>query len=63
MPESLAGLPYLRQLDLRSNRLGQLPDWLALMSSLEKLDLRWNEIDPSLPLLSELERRGCVVLT
>ncbi|MFJ4771056.1 leucine-rich repeat domain-containing protein, partial [Streptomyces uncialis] len=63
VPESLAGLPRLRQIDLRSNRLGQLPDWLALMPSLEKLDLRWNEVDPSLPLLSELERLGCLVLT
>jgi hypothetical protein len=33
------------------------------MPSLEKLDLRWNEIDPSLPLLAELDRQGCVVLT
>ncbi|MBB4987552.1 hypothetical protein GGE06_008525 [Streptomyces sp. SFB5A] len=32
------------------------------MPVLEKLDLRWNTCEPSPPLLTELERRGCVVL-
>ncbi|MFF3611818.1 hypothetical protein [Streptomyces sp. NPDC002580] len=41
MPDSLAGLPRLRQIGLRSNNLGRLPGRLALMPSLEKLDLRW----------------------
>lgn len=62
LPPSLASLPRLRQIDLRTNRLSHLPGWLTLLPSLEKLDLRWNDIDPSLPLLTELERRGCVVL-
>ncbi len=33
------------------------------MPSLEKLDLRWNKVDPSLPLLGKLEQLGCIVLT
>lgn len=62
VPRPLARLPLLRRIDLRGNRLGGLPDWLARLPSLERLDLRWNGIDPSLPLVAELERRGCFVL-
>lgn len=54
---------YATIVDLRSNHLGRLPDWLTLMPSPEKLDPRWNGVDPSLPLISELERLGCFVLT
>lgn len=62
LPETLAGLPRLRQLDVRSNRLTRLPDWVVDMPALEKLDVRWNACEPSPSLLTELERRGCVVL-
>jgi Leucine-rich repeat (LRR) protein len=62
LPHVLADLPRLRQLDVRSNRLTALPDWVLDMPSLEKLDLRWNECAPSAAQLTELQRRGCVVL-
>lgn len=47
---------------VRSNRLTRLPDWVVDMPALEKLDVRWNACEPSPSLLTELERRGCVVL-
>nr|WP_275409319.1 leucine-rich repeat domain-containing protein [Streptomyces sp. SID12501] len=62
LPERLVGLPRLRQFDVRSNRLTRLPDWVVEMTALEKLDVRWNACEPSPSLLTELERRGCVVL-
>nr|WSY57885.1 hypothetical protein OG999_28425 [Streptomyces sp. NBC_00886] len=62
LPQELADLPRLRQLDVRSNRLTLVPDWVLGMPSLEKLDRRWNECAPSAALLTESERRGCVVL-
>lgn len=62
LPEPLTALPRLRHLDLRSNRLVQLPPRVVEMPALEKLDLRWNPCEPPASLLSELERRGCVVL-
>ncbi|WP_405992339.1 hypothetical protein [Streptomyces sp. NBC_00986] len=52
----------LGHFDLRSNRLTLLPDWVPAMPSLEELDLRWNDCDPPPALLTELERRGVVVL-
>jgi hypothetical protein len=51
-----------RGLDLRANRFRRLPDFVAALPCLEKLDLRWNPLD-ALPRWSEeLERRGCMVL-
>ena len=61
VPDAVRGLPELRVLDLRANRLaGPLPDWLAELPRLEKLDLRWNDWDdpPAWPPL----HAGCVVL-
>ena len=59
VPEAVRGLPELRVLDLRANRLaGRLPDWLA-DSRLEKLDLRWNSFDD--PPRADAPP-GCVVL-
>ncbi|MGW2988120.1 leucine-rich repeat domain-containing protein [Streptomyces goshikiensis] len=63
VPEALAGLSRLRHLDLRSNRLHNLPNWLPELPSLEKLDLRWNNIEPAPRLLDLLAQRGCIVWT
>jgi hypothetical protein len=60
--EVLADLPRLRHIDVRSNRLTRLPDWVVDLPALEKPDLRWNACEPSPALLNKLELRGCVVL-
>ncbi|MFJ2022070.1 leucine-rich repeat domain-containing protein [Streptomyces nodosus] len=63
MPDSVGALTELTHLDLRNTRLTQLPDVVATLPSLEKLDLRWNVLDTVPPWLDDLELRGCVVLT
>ena len=51
----------LRFLDLRANRLADLPPSLGALPRLEKLDLRWNRLSSRPPWLAGLAARGCVV--
>jgi len=63
VPAALGGLKRLRVLDLRANRLAALPDTLADLPALEKLDLRWNGFYEPPPVAEPLRAQGCVVLT
>ena len=60
LPER-SGLHALRSLDLRETAITALPDWLAELPALQRLDLRWNGfLDPP-PVVERLRERGCVV--
>jgi Leucine-rich repeat (LRR) protein len=49
-------------LDLRNNRLREVPAWVAELPSLEKLDLRWNPLERPPEWVQTLDLRGCAVL-
>jgi hypothetical protein len=55
-------LVRLAVLDLRNNRLTSVTRQAAQLPRLEKLDLRWNEIDVADPAVGLLEARECRVL-
>jgi hypothetical protein len=48
LPESLANLTHLTELDLAYNALSELPEWIDNLTALEKLDVSGNSIT-SLP--------------
>ena len=54
-------LQELRHIDLRGNPLKHLPDAIAALPRLEKLDLRWVETLIPPPWIVNLEARGCAV--
>jgi Leucine-rich repeat (LRR) protein len=54
-------LKQLRFLDLRANRLSALPESLAELHRLEKLDLRWNQFQTVPFWIDTLKDRGCIV--
>jgi Leucine-rich repeat (LRR) protein len=58
LPESIGGMAALKELRAASNQLTELP---ATVATLEKLDVRWNPIQPEPAWLSDLEQRGCTV--
>jgi hypothetical protein len=49
-------------MDLRANAFTSLPESLADLPSLQKLDLRWTSMAETPAWLPRLEARGCVVL-
>jgi hypothetical protein len=61
LPPTLGNLLELETLDLRANRLLGLPDELAQLARLRRLDLRWLEL-PASSAAAALEARGCEVL-
>jgi hypothetical protein len=62
MPQpSTRTLKELRLLDLRGNPLVRLPDGVAALPRLEKLDLRWVESLEKPTWLASVEERGCAV--
>jgi Leucine-rich repeat (LRR) protein len=50
-------------LDLRGNRLDELPEALGDLPALEKLDLRWNRFARLPGAAARLAGRGAVVLS
>ena len=57
----MAGMRALRSLDLRETAIAELPDWLAELPALQRLDLRWNGFVDPLPVVERLRARDCVV--
>lgn len=57
----MAAMKELRQIDLRGNPLEELPDAIATLPRLEKLDLRWVKTLQPPAWIDRLEARGCVV--
>jgi len=53
----------LEYLDLRANLLITLPDELAQLTRLRKVDLRWNRLATYPPCLDALAKRDCIVYT
>ena len=63
LPPDLGRLTGLTTLDAAHNHLRSVPDELAGLAGLEKLDLRWTPFFPETPAPARaLEARGCVVL-
>lgn len=63
VPEELGELTGLSDcLSLHDNQLSRLPDSLGNLTRLRYLNIGENSLT-SLPLLTELERQGCIVLT
>ena len=54
-------LGNLRHLDLRGNPLTSLPEAVATLQRLEKLDLRWVTTLAAPAWIGSVEARGCVV--
>ncbi|MNG40492.1 Leucine Rich repeats (2 copies) [compost metagenome] len=48
-------------MDLRANRLSALPDSLAELTQLQRLDLRWNNFAEMPAVLEPLIAQGCLV--
>jgi hypothetical protein len=61
LPDATGELKELRQLDLRGNPLTKLPEGIAALPRLEKLDLRWVETLEPPVWFATLEERGCAV--
>jgi hypothetical protein len=55
-------LQRLTHLDLRASRLSALPDSMASMHNLRKLDLRWTKLAFPPAWLQDLESKGCRIL-
>lgn len=61
LPASIADLKELRQIDLRGNPLESLPDCMAELPKLEKLDLRWVSSLRAPKWLNAFEKAGGIV--
>jgi Leucine-rich repeat (LRR) protein len=63
LPDAIGDLSSLVYLDLRGNRLTELPLSMSRLTHLEKLDLRWNPLDGIPGWFGTLEARGCSIYT